>query len=195
MIEAGADKNHCNHEGNTAFHIAATTDRLDSDVRLLDSGATADIFNHLGITALHCAAAKGFHKSLWALLSGGAQIDSQDHYGNTALHLAAFYNRIKNVKLLLAYGANPSPTDAKGNWALSVAFDKCHSDIVNLLLQPKLLDQYPNELLEFALSKTSEHDQPLIAEIIQQKISEKNSRALPIIGDVSPVGKMISSNP
>ncbi|GFO12372.1 ankyrin repeat domain-containing protein 7 [Plakobranchus ocellatus] len=88
LLEAGADPNKLNSEGNAALHLATSRHTLGVLSKLLDAGADLEVPDFDGRTPLLLAAASGEEKRIRLLKSYGANTTASDNDGNTALSLA-----------------------------------------------------------------------------------------------------------
>jgi hypothetical protein len=98
------------------------------------SGASVDHYNAGLATALHKAAERGDCTMVSSLLDSGASVNLKTRIGNdTALLLAAAHGRLDVVKALLGGGADMSIKNAKGQTAFSVATERRHAEVVEVL--------------------------------------------------------------
>ena len=129
LLDAGADPNIRNRDGDTALIIAIrtiTTPPRELIKMLSKSGADPDIQNKNGRTALieivgDLRGEVVLPSVVSALLECGANPDIQDKYGMTALMQAVFYYNTKAARVLLDWGADPAIRDNSGVTALSIA--------------------------------------------------------------------------
>ena len=144
FIEAGADVNIADDEGDTALirgtepevpefpgNRTDATEKKTAEVLnlLLAAGADVNHANNLGKTAIFCAAySTYFSGSLRLLQDTGADVQHTDNEGRTALfEPALFYEKngdldddhVEAVKLLIAAGADVNHVANDGSTALS----------------------------------------------------------------------------
>lgn len=129
LIEAGADVNLRDDDGNTALmHLVKKHTSMSADGGmgtvilkcLIAGGADVNVRGKGGVTPLM---ESGHHRFspiafLSILLDAGADPNSQDERGETALMHAERQRRAGNVEILLAGGALPDLRDAGGMTAL-----------------------------------------------------------------------------
>lgn len=118
-----ANREVTDHQGNSAFHLAALNNHKDV-LEVLLNAHPLGIFlrNHAGQTPLHLAADRGSLKALRFLLDApNIAIDYIDAEKNTALHMAAQGGRPLTVRALLNAGAEPMILNAAGQTALHLA--------------------------------------------------------------------------
>ena len=135
LLEAGADKDAADTDGDTALHIAAKEGHLEVVRLLLEAGADKDAADTDGYTPLHFAARKGHLEAIRLLLETGADKDAATTHGSRALHIAAQEGHMAVVRLLLEAGADKDAADTDGDTALNHAAHYGHLEVVRLLLQ------------------------------------------------------------
>jgi hypothetical protein len=107
LLDAGADVNAIDDEGNTPLHNACFESHLEIVRLLLESGANVNAKNYeqpfwYGHTPLHYAAgSKNNVEIIGLLLNSGADINAKDYEGDTPLHIACHQGKLENVRLLL----------------------------------------------------------------------------------------------
>ena len=63
------------------------------------------------------------------------EINTADSHGRTVLFYAAKFGKVNAVKNLLKAGGDPNVTDVDGSSPLHEAVERCHHNIVKLLLR------------------------------------------------------------
>ncbi|XP_071119088.1 ankyrin homolog [Haliotis cracherodii] len=112
LIDAGADIDHINSQGDTPL-ILASKRNYRNTVELLGSrGACADIQDKEGRTALHHAVDRDHNKIAEYLIGHlNVQLDVLDNLGRTAFYMAFFQRNAELVELLIQAGADPGKED------------------------------------------------------------------------------------
>ncbi len=106
LLDAGADENQPDRNGQTPVHHAAKDDRLQIFQQFIASGrARLDAIDHRGNTPAHDAARLGQPKALQALIqSGRVNLNARNYQGKTPLTLAVLRSQIPVVCLLIDSG-------------------------------------------------------------------------------------------
>ena len=92
LINAGADTNARDEDGNTALHLAVGNGHAQAVTALLNAGADTNARDKDGNTALHLAVGNGHAQAVTALLNADADPDARTKKGLTPLHFAAEHN-------------------------------------------------------------------------------------------------------
>ncbi len=119
LIQAGADINSKNADGNTALFFAARAANIDALKLLLQHGADANTICMSSYTPLRVMVYFGSLESVTALLQSGADPNQPGIYKRTALHAACVRSNIE--KCLLPEGATPL-SDDENNEAFELRF-------------------------------------------------------------------------
>jgi hypothetical protein len=115
LLDAGADIERRNAEGETALHAAAR-DESEALRLLLERGADVRARSAKGDTPLHVAAGWGATECVVALLDSGSQADARDAEGATPLHAAEGADGV--IAALLVAGADVHARNARGETPL-----------------------------------------------------------------------------
>ncbi len=100
LIEAGANINEPDNDGQTPMHVAASSEAVDCLLLLLDKGVNTESRNRYGETPLHVSCKFGNIKYTQVLVGRGGDIRALDGKGHTPLQ-AAILNNQREVVLLL----------------------------------------------------------------------------------------------
>jgi ankyrin repeat protein len=146
LIDAGAEINVKDNEGNTPLHFAVKrinrekfpTRDYEGIIRLLlEKKADVHIVNAGGATPLHTAAAfRADPSAVEMLIQAGADVNLKTfaaYDGWTPLHGAAARNSAGIVAVLLKHGADLTARDGKGLTALEVAERGGFADATRIL--------------------------------------------------------------
>jgi ankyrin repeat protein len=170
LIDAKADVNAQNSNGNIALIIASTWGYHEIFRMLLDKGANVNAQDLRGQTALMAllSYAMGDEKTiieeLRMLLDAGADINLINKYGETALMISqkhCIYGQLREapdkaevVGMLLDKGANVNIQDEDGNTALIWAARRGNAKVVRMLLEAgadaNLINQHKETALDLA---------------------------------------------
>lgn len=138
LLDAGAEVNHRDEEGQTPLFWAAERGRVDTILQLLERGADINAVDGCKMSPLSRACAQcSVHVNtplVKMLVEKGADIHSKDELGMTALHHAAREGHMEIVDTLLKKGAKASVRDGSGENALDMAMRYNKGDkVVDLL--------------------------------------------------------------
>jgi hypothetical protein len=139
LIEAGANMDERNGDGDHVIHVAVSHGRTDVVQILLDHGTDVNVKGRLGNTPLHIACygkrMAGRKAVIQQLLLNGADISAQNNVGDvhdddadagrrTPLHCAIAFSSIQVIRMLLAHGADISVKEGEGynslHWAVVI---------------------------------------------------------------------------
>ena len=135
LLEAGADPNMTDSNGECPLLVAVLTGRNDIVLLLLQQGANPNMGNKFGSTPLHWAATRGYKNVIKQLIDGGAEPNSTNVVGRTPLHRAVNGHKREVVKLLVDMGADQNIADGEGKTPLTRAREIGYLDIVSILTE------------------------------------------------------------
>ena len=127
--------------GATALVLAAVGGHTRAVAALIAAGANLDAGDCNGYTALMWAAFKGREEVGKMLTDAGADLNRASREGNTALLYAAYSGSLALVAHLLACGATPARPNLCGATAASVAMERGHMDVADIILQHSAADE------------------------------------------------------
>jgi len=139
-LDAGADEEVINEEGQTALMLAVLYDHEEILQTLLASGVEIDVADKKGSTALMLAVKYGNIPITQMLINSSAALDSKDKEGMTALMWAAEYGQVSSSQLLIKAGADVNVKDNKGWTALMRAVAPYWSEHAKVEIVKTLLD-------------------------------------------------------
>lgn len=142
LIEAGADVNGRDEEGQSAMSLAVKSGNIGVVRVLIESGYSME--EHSVDLFLHDAAAMNRLDILETLCRGYSDIDmnSTDSRGRTALHFAAVHGHLDVVRFLVSEGSDPDVFDCKGWAPLHYATQEAHIEAVEFLLDHSVSAKY-----------------------------------------------------
>ena len=146
LLEAGADVNARNAEGETPFTLQNDWGhnakfRLEMMRKMIGCGADVNVHNDRGRTALMNAAYRGETSIVRLLLKHGAQIDLRDKEGRTALLFAVDEGHTMTVRLLLERGADVHASrSTDGSTPLQLSRRWMGKKITQILLEAGAID-------------------------------------------------------
>jgi hypothetical protein len=130
LLDAKADVNAVNQNGETALMMASDTDVVRM---LLDAKVDVNAMNQNGETALMRASERGNANVARMLVDAKADVNVMNQRGRTALMSASESGNATVVQVLLAAGANVNAKDENGPTARVLAWSRLHDDVVKLL--------------------------------------------------------------
>jgi uncharacterized protein len=113
-INAGADINTQDNDGQTPLYLAANKDYKGIVELLLQYGASANQAGYKSYTPLWWAALYGYTDIVKLLIKHGADVNVRDKYGDTPLSWATAHDHKTIVKLLLDSGADALQPNKRG---------------------------------------------------------------------------------
>jgi len=126
LIEAGANVNIQNKEGNTGLHEAIFIQDYELIKIFINAKIDVNIINSSKDTALHEACKYGDDKSIILLLTNNASANMSNNDGNTPLHLLAYYKfdffNFENViNTFIRYNADFNLKNSDGYTIMNIA--------------------------------------------------------------------------
>lgn len=135
LLEAGANAEALDREGNTLLHYATRDKKgIDKIQFLIKKGKNVNASNESRETPLHNAARHCPTDIISILLKNGAKVNALDMYNHTPLHNAIIRCSIKTVSFLLENGAKTNVLDYLNNAPLYYAMREGNINIVWALL-------------------------------------------------------------
>ncbi|XP_017781655.1 PREDICTED: E3 ubiquitin-protein ligase MIB2-like [Nicrophorus vespilloides] len=154
LLNAGADPNGKDFNGNTPLHKAAKKYPNFVDL-LVCSGADVNVMNQKGFTPLHSAVLSSNEESVRILLAANADPNVRDREDKTALHIAIEMNLFKIMNLL----CNDPRVDLDNDFGYSLLFQavsKCNINLIEMIVEKNVninvTDVHRNTLLHIILS-------------------------------------------
>ena len=157
LLNAGADPNIADANGNTCLHFAARN-YLCTEVlqAVISHGVDVNATNKMHVTALMIACEKGNKDAVNGLLNDGADPNIADAKGNTCLHYAARNDCCTEVlQAMISNGVDVNRANKMDVTALMIASGKGNTVTINVLLSagadPDIVDGNGNTCLHNAV--------------------------------------------
>ncbi|TGL45217.1 ankyrin repeat domain-containing protein [Leptospira perdikensis] len=133
LLQAGANPNHQNKEGDTALHLSVIGHSYEILDLLTKQNVDSNLRNSKSVTALGQAIINENWKAVKILLTIEKNINGLDKYGSTMLHSAILNEKMELIKLLLEAGADPQTKDQWGKSAIEFAERQNNPKVLKLL--------------------------------------------------------------
>ncbi|KAJ8688216.1 hypothetical protein QAD02_024011 [Eretmocerus hayati] len=160
LIEAGANIDAVDSDGNTSLHIACYLNSLELVDLLVLRKASLTAEDKHGYNALFCATSDASVNVVRRLVDAGADVNYINEKGFpgdkssgpiTALHIAVKKKKLDVLKYLLECGADPNITNTKSRSVLTLAMASDSSDRKTML---KLLLSHGADMYNGGLGET-----------------------------------------
>ena len=146
ISQPGANLSATDANGNSALHLAVTTQRYEIVNILVTHGINLNIKNQDGNTALHVASIYLHTFLMKVLVDANADLNAINNRKRTALIEAAIRNYGRQaVEILIDAKANLDIVDEDGNTALHWAFLEKHHEAAKLLIHAGADITIPNK--------------------------------------------------
>jgi ankyrin repeat protein len=137
LIEAGANVNATDDDGETPIFSAIKRDRPEITELLIEKKANINIKDSRQFSPITIAAAAGSDKIIELLVKAGADLKSET-YGLTPLMFAISAKKLDTVRLLIKLGAPINQVSSmSGQTALFSAIYSTNAEIVHVLIDAK----------------------------------------------------------
>ncbi|KAK7074366.1 hypothetical protein SK128_009451 [Halocaridina rubra] len=149
LVDAGADINAKNQDGNTPLHLSAWygNSHLNVIKLLLTAGASMEVTNLNGLTSPHIAAENSHSMTVKVFVEAGFNVNCKDAFDRTIFHYAAgngqlsvikdAFDNVKNSAFSGVFNTNEHllAKDKSGNTLLHLAAFEGHLEIVRYILE------------------------------------------------------------
>ncbi|TGK50430.1 ankyrin repeat domain-containing protein [Leptospira kanakyensis] len=133
LLNANANPNHQNKEGDTALHLSVIGNSLEILEILTKQNVDSSLRNQKGKTALDQAIINENWLATKILLKIEKNINGLDKYGSTMLHSAILNEKYELITLLMEAGADPQTKDKWGKSAFEFADKQNNPKVIKLL--------------------------------------------------------------
>ncbi|XP_059174822.1 putative ankyrin repeat protein RF_0381 [Physella acuta] len=137
LLQAGADVNNQNNDGESALHLAVCCKSILNAKVLLESKSDIDLKTKDGKTPLFYAILERYLNMIILLVENNANVNCENNIGNTPLLFLCsdYVNDVDVIKMLINYGACVNHHNNKGYTPLMVAAKKQSFDILKILCE------------------------------------------------------------
>lgn len=115
LLDQGGDVNKVDENGNSALHLAAYDNDIDTARLLVDSNADVNIKDAYGYTSLHLAAITDSYSIAKLLINNGGDIHALDDEGLIPIDHAVGNRALSVLKLLIENGCDVNHQDDDGD--------------------------------------------------------------------------------
>ena len=133
LISKGADVNAKDERENTPLCYAVKSGKMEVVQLLVESGADVNAMGKNDRPPLYMAVEEDNIAIAKYLIAHGADVNAGDNW--TALQQAPYSSSVEMVKLLISKGADVNAKTDRGQTPLSLAKERGHKQIVELLLK------------------------------------------------------------
>ncbi len=145
LVEEGMQIDATNEVNYTPLMAAARSSQIEVVKFLIEAGADVHRRDQYGHTPLHCAVGSPASRftdeaqqaCVQELVEHGAEIEAKDEGESTPLMSAAWFGCLRPVRYLLDKGATANAVDSKGRTAESLARERGHVEIAEILARRK----------------------------------------------------------
>ena len=136
LLNAGADPNIADADGDTCLHYTAWNDCCTEAIQaIISHGGDVDATNKKNVTPLMQACVKGNKATINVFLNAGADPNIVNTDGGTCLHCAAGNDWCTEaLQAIISHGGDVNATNKKNQMPLMVACWKRNEDAIHVLL-------------------------------------------------------------
>ena len=159
LVQYGANTEHTDEEGNTAFVLAGQQGAIRMCKTLDQGGANVNAQNNVKKCALHYAVLANNARYVDFLFDkcNGVNPSLKDVFGMTPLLMATETGKLEIVQLLLKHGASPNETNSSGMTCLMLSSINDHVGVAEVLIDHganvNSLDNRGESVLMFAAQR------------------------------------------